>query len=87
MSSKPVSTRRRKTSGESHIRRKNLNIDQKKLDRIVEILGADSETAAIDQMMDEFLCRDDLSAGIRRIAGTGGVENYFPDNAFAAWEE
>lgn len=87
MSSKPTSTRRRKTSGNSDIRRKNLNIDQKKLDRIVEILGADSETAAIEQMMDEVLCRDDLSSGIRRIAGIGGVENYFPDDAFTAWEE
>lgn len=78
MSSKPKSTRRRKTSGEARIRRKNLNIDQDKLDRIVEILGADSETDAIDQLLDDALLRQELLASLHNIPrGEGELVNYF----------
>ena len=61
------------------IRRKNLNVDQDKLDRAVELLGARSETDAIDQALDLLLFREELVTGVRRIAGTGGFENYFDD--------
>ena len=70
-------------SGESRIRRKNLNIDQHKLDRLVEILDAHSETEAIDRVIDEALLRHDLVEGVRRIAGKGELENYFP----GGWSE
>ena len=59
------------------IRRKNVNIDQAKLDRAVEILGARSETDAIDQALSLLIFRDELVAGIQRIAGTGGMEDVF----------
>ena len=62
------------------IRRKNLNIDQAKLDQAVSILGARSETDAIDQALDLVLFRDELVDGIRSLAGTGGVENYFDEH-------
>lgn len=78
-----MSTRRRKTSAESRIRRKNLNIDQAKLDRVVEILGADSETAAIDQMMDDAILRHELTAGIRSLAGKVEIEDVYP----GGWSE
>jgi hypothetical protein len=69
------------TGGSSRkIRRKNLNIDQAKLDRAVSILGARSETDAIDQALDLVLFRDELVDGIRSLAGTGGVENYFDEH-------
>ena len=67
MASKPRSAGRRKTGGESRIRRKNLNIDQDKLDRVVEILGADSETDAIDRLLDEALFRQELLASLDNI--------------------
>ena len=70
----------RKVAAASTIRRKNLNIDQAKLDRVVELLGARSETEAIDQALDDLLFRQELIDGIGRIAGTGGVENYFDDS-------
>lgn len=59
------------------IRRKNVNIDQSKLDRAVQILGAQSETDAIDQALSLLIFRDELVAGIQRIGGSGGVEDVF----------
>jgi hypothetical protein len=59
------------------IRRKNLNIDQAKLDRVRELLGADTETEAVDQALSALLLREELIAGVRRVAGSGGVENVF----------
>lgn len=61
------------------IRRKSLKIDQEKLDRAVEILGARSETDAIDQALDLLIFREELHVGIDRVAGRGGIENYFDD--------
>lgn len=59
------------------IRRKNLNIDQAKLDRVRELLGSRSETEAIDQALDMLLFREELLAGIAAIGGTGGVDDPF----------
>ncbi len=65
---------------EPRIRRKNLNIDQAKLDRVRELLDAPSETDAIDQALSMLLLREELIEGIERIAGTGGVENVFEND-------
>ena len=62
------------------IRRKNLYVDQTKLDRAVSILGASSETDAIDQALDLVLFREELIDGLQSLAGTGGVENYFDEH-------
>ncbi len=66
-------------SGE-RIRRKNMNIDQAKLDRARELLGVDTETEAVDQALTALILREELMAGVRRIAGSGGVENVFEDD-------
>ena len=70
---------RSKAARKPRIRRKNLNIDQTKLDRVRELLGARSETEAIDQALDMLLFREELLAGIDALAGTGGVVVMFPD--------
>jgi hypothetical protein len=62
---------------EPRIRRKNLNIDQTKLDRVRELLSASSETETVDQALSMLLLREELIEGIERIAATGGVENVF----------
>lgn len=62
------------------IRRKNVNIDQTKLDRVRKLLGTETETEAIDQALDMILFREELVQGIERIAGIGGVENFFEDD-------
>jgi len=65
---------------EANIRRKNLNIDQTKLDEVRRLLGANTETEAVDQALSLLLLRKEVSAGIRRIAGSGGVQNVFEDD-------
>jgi hypothetical protein len=64
-------------NNQPQIRRKNVNIDQAKLDRAVEILGARSETDAIDQALSLLIFRDELIEGIERIGGSGGVDDVF----------
>lgn len=61
----------------ARVRRKNLNIDQGKLDRVRELLGAKTETEAVDEALSMLLLREELIRGVERIAGTGGVENVF----------
>ena len=57
------------------IRRKHVRVDQTKLDRVVEILGARSEADAIDQALSLLFFQDDLVEGINRIGGSGGVDD------------
>lgn len=59
------------------IRRKNINIDQAKLDKVKVALGARTETETIDQALSLVLLRGELVEGVRRIAGSSGVENVF----------
>lgn len=68
------------TTKRETIRRKNLNIDQDKLDRVKELLGTETETEAVDQALSVVLLREELIGGVERIAGTGGVENVFEDD-------
>ena len=70
----------RSTKRPAEIRRKNVNIDQAKLDRVRELLGSTSETEAIDQALSMLLFREELVAGIAEIAGKGGVEAAFEDD-------
>lgn len=68
------------TSGKANIRRKNLNVDQTKLDRARDLLKAPSETATVDEALSIVLFRQELMDGVRNVAGTGGVENVFEDD-------
>lgn len=70
-----------KSPSKPALRRKNLNIDQKKLDQVRSLLGARTETEAVDQALDVVLLRQELVRGVRRIAGSGGVENVFDGDA------
>lgn len=77
MSGAESKRRGRPTSARPAVRRKNLNIDQDKLSRVVELLGVSTETEAIDHALDLILFREELLGGVDRIAGRGGVENFF----------
>jgi hypothetical protein len=70
-------TRARGDRSKSNIRRKNLNIDQEKLDRARSLLGAETETETVDRALSALLLREELIAGVREVAGSGGVENVF----------
>jgi hypothetical protein len=68
---------RRASKAKRVLRRKNLNVDQVKLDRVRDVLGARTETEAIDQALSWILLHEELMEGIRSIQGTAGVENVF----------
>ena len=67
----------------AQVRRKNLNIDQRKLDRARQLLGVPTETEAVDRALALVLLRQELVEGVRRISGSGGVDNAFEDDAEA----
>jgi hypothetical protein len=73
-------TRSRRTQRPSEIRRKNVNVDQTKLDRVRELLGSSTETEAIDQALSMLLFREELVAGMAQIGGTGGVVSAFEND-------
>lgn len=74
---KPAHRRSPKRAVKPDIRRKNLNIDQSKLDQVRSLLDVKTETEAVDQALGIVLLRQELIEGVQRIAGSGGVENYF----------
>ena len=75
----PVPVPRR--SAQPEIRRKNLNLDQAKLDRAVELLGARTETDALDQALDLVIFHEEAVAGLRALAGRGlEIENLYDEH-------
>ena len=59
-----------------HTRRKNLNLDQRLIDRARRALGASTETEAITRALDTAIelaaFRAEIAAGARRMYGKGG---------------
>jgi hypothetical protein len=50
-------------------RRKNVRIDQKKLDTARRILGTKTETETIEKALDDLIFKHDVLAGLERIGG------------------
>jgi hypothetical protein len=59
--------------------RKNIVIDQHKLNRVKSILKAPTETAAVDQALDLVAFHGELFAGIDRLVAAGGLKDPFGD--------
>jgi hypothetical protein len=59
----------------SGIVRKNLRLTQRKIDRAKKILGTKTETETIERALDLVAYREEVMAGIERIAGTGAIED------------
>jgi Arc/MetJ family transcription regulator len=59
--------------------RKNLRIDQRKLDAAREALGVKTETEAVDAALDAIALRKELSRGIRRARAAGGLKDIYID--------
>lgn len=57
--------------------RKNVLMDQRKLDVARRALGADTETEAIDQALDFIAFRNELVAGFAAVRRHGGVADVF----------
>ena len=61
-------------------RRKNVRVNEEKLDRVVEVLGSKSAADAIDEALDIVLLGEELNAGIDTLAAAGELTNYFDDH-------
>jgi hypothetical protein len=73
--------RGRPATARGTMRRKNLNIDQAKLDRLLALLGAGTETEVVDQALDLLLFQEEAMAGLRKLAGRGQeIENLFDEH-------
>jgi hypothetical protein len=59
--------------------RKNLHIDQRKLDAARKVLGVKTETETVDAALDAIGLRRELSRGIRRVRAAGGVKDIYKD--------
>ncbi len=58
--------------------RKRLMIDQKKLDRLTELLCPDTETEVVDKALDLLLQQAEAMVGLRKLAGRGHeIDNLF----------
>lgn len=64
-----------------NLRRKNLILDQGKLDRVKEILDVETETEAVaralDAIMDLEAFRSELDTGLSNLVGKGGFTDRF----------
>ena len=50
--------------------RKNLRLNQAKLDRARRILGTETETETVEQALDLVAFRQEVISGVRRLAGS-----------------
>jgi len=66
---------RRGSSRRSGWVRKNVVMDQRKLDVARRALGVDTETEAIDQALDFVAFREELAKGFAAVRRSGGVED------------
>jgi len=59
--------------------RKNLHIDQRKLDVARKVLGVNTETETVDAALDAIALRKEISRGIRRVRAAGGLKDIYKD--------
>lgn len=59
--------------------RKNMDMDPTKLAAVKEIFGVSTETEAVDRAFDEILFEHKVTAGLHRLAASGGLRNVDPD--------
>jgi hypothetical protein len=78
---KPASKAKKATKRERPLARvrKNMDMDPAKLAAVKEILGAPTETEAVDRAFDEIIFEHKVTTGLERIAEAGGFPNLDPD--------
>lgn len=59
--------------------RKNLHIDQRKLDAARKALGVRTETETVDAALDAIALRKELSRGIQRVRAAGGLKDIYQE--------
>lgn len=63
--------------GEPAVARKNMDMDVRKLDEVRELLGARTDTEAVDRALDYVLFQGQVFAALDRLADSGGVLDVF----------
>jgi hypothetical protein len=75
----------RAVADKTSLKRKNLILDQRKIDRAKEILGAATETETIHRALDEVRelarFREETEAGLHDLLGRGGFADHFARSA------
>jgi hypothetical protein len=59
--------------------RKNLHIDQRKLNIARKTLGVKTETEAVDAALDAIAFRQEISEGIQSLRAAGGLKDIYQD--------
>jgi hypothetical protein len=59
--------------------RKNMDMDPAKLEAVRSIFGVPTETEAVDRAFDEIIFEHKVTAGLERLAKTGGLPNVDPE--------
>ena len=59
------------------LKRKNYYLDETKIRRVRAILGAKTETEAVDAALNLVLFRGEILKSLEQVAGKGGVEKIF----------
>lgn len=59
--------------------RKNINIDQRKLDVVRQALSVATETEAVDAALDAIAFRRELTLGLRKLRASGGIRDIYKD--------
>ncbi len=59
------------------VKRKNYYLDERKIRRAQTILGAKTETEAINSALDLVVFRQEILRSLEKVAGKGGVEKVF----------
>ena len=61
----------------ANLKRKNYYLDERKIRRARAILGAKTETEAIDAALSLVVFRKEIIKSLEKVAGKGGVEKVF----------
>jgi hypothetical protein len=59
------------------LKRKNYYLDERKIRKVRSILGAKTETEAIDAALNLVVFRREILKSLEKVAGKGGVEKIF----------
>ena len=61
----------------ANLKRKNYYLDEVKIRRVRQILGAKTETEAIDAALNLVIFRREILKSLEKVAGKGGVQKIF----------
>ena len=75
MAKRSASARQRRSGRRAGWMRKNVVMDQRKLDVARRALGVDTETEAIDQALDFVAFREELAEGFTAVHRSGGIDD------------